>query len=182
METIYNRGKSQLRIHDSSLLAFAQSIVNVIEVPSYMSVTEVEYVKKEAKRILDAIRPDMDGKKLMGKATSEIGEILHDSENIRKNSPVIHFFDELRPDEDVFIDLVIWAIGAFYRTKIQPAKKIKAVPKMQEVWKTDGNTSVHIPVKALKDRLAVDFIPGTGMAFTGVWLTGPAVKVAEITL
>ena len=62
------------------------------------------------------------------------------------------------------------------------ASAIAAWLTRQEVWKTDGNTSVHIPVKALKDRLAVDFIPGTGMAFTDVWLTGPAVKVAEITL
>lgn len=41
---------------------------------------------------------------------------------------------------------------------------------------------VHVPVKALKDSLAVDFVPGPQRTFTDVRLTGPAVKVAEIIL
>ena len=41
---------------------------------------------------------------------------------------------------------------------------------------------VLVPVKALRDSLTVEFTPGEDMSFTDVWLTGPAVRVAEITV
>ncbi|MBO8466492.1 MAG: diaminopimelate epimerase [Bacteroidetes bacterium] len=46
---------------------------------------------------------------------------------------------------------------------------------------TEGTGNVHVPVKALRDTLAVDFRPQE-RGFADVWLTGPAVKVAEIIL
>ena len=41
---------------------------------------------------------------------------------------------------------------------------------------------VSSAVMAKKDMLSVDFVPADGGKFTDVWLTGPAVKVAEILL
>lgn len=58
------------------------------------------------------------------------------------------------------------------------ASAIAAYLREPGKWAADGK--VHVPVMALKDVLAVDFVPGPGMTFTDVWLTGPAVKVAEI--
>ena len=62
------------------------------------------------------------------------------------------------------------------------ASAIAAYLTYPSVWTEMEDGSVHIPVKALRDTLAVDFTPGQGTAFTGVWLTGPAAKVADIIL
>nr|WP_303182483.1 hypothetical protein [Lachnoclostridium phocaeense] len=143
METIYNRGKRKLRIDDSSLLTFSQSIVDLIEVPSYMdrSQEEVAYVKREARCILADIYLEMDGETLMKRATKEIGEILYYCENTEQEAPKIHFFDVTCPHgtttASVFSEFVIWCIDAFYWNKIRPAKKTKKIPVMQEEWDTD---------------------------------------------
>lgn len=45
----------------------------------------------------------------------------------------------------------------------------------------DEDGRVRYEVRALKDMLAVDFIPGEGMLACDVWLTGPATCVARVT-
>ena len=44
------------------------------------------------------------------------------------------------------------------------------------------NARVRFDVQAKKDALAVDFIPGDGGSAQDVWLTGPAVYVAEVNV
>ena len=44
------------------------------------------------------------------------------------------------------------------------------------------NARVRFDVQAKKDALSVDFIPGDGGSAQDVWLTGPAVYVAEVNV
>ena len=44
------------------------------------------------------------------------------------------------------------------------------------------NARVRFDIQAKKDALAVDFIPGDGGSAQDVWLTGPAVYVAEVNV
>lgn len=64
------------------------------------------------------------------------------------------------------------------------ASAIAAYLRDPGFWKSGDrreSREVHIPVKALRDMLAVDFTPGQdSFSFTEVWLTGPAVKVAKM--
>ncbi len=52
--------------------------------------------------------------------------------------------------------------------------------KYPEIWHPDCNGRTIVAVKALNDSLSVDFKPDGNGGFADVWLTGPAVKVAEI--
>lgn len=58
-------------------------------------------------------------------------------------------------------------------------------PDMQsrygDVFRTAGGERVHADIKALRDLLAVDFIPVPGGA-SDVWLTGPAAYVCKIII
>lgn len=62
------------------------------------------------------------------------------------------------------------------------ASAVASYLKAPDIWDTDGDGCVHIPVKALRDRLSVDFVPEDGHVFSQVHLTGPAEKVAKVTL
>lgn len=52
--------------------------------------------------------------------------------------------------------------------------------KYPEMWHPDCSGKTTVEVKALNDMLSVDFKSDGNGGFEDVWLTGPAVKVAEI--
>lgn len=52
--------------------------------------------------------------------------------------------------------------------------------KYPELWHPDCKGKTIVEVKALNDNLSVDFKSDGNGGFVDVWLTGPAVKVAEI--
>lgn len=66
------------------------------------------------------------------------------------------------------------------------AAAIAACLDRKALWEAGKDGRITIDVQALRDRLSVDFIPDTGTdgktAFKDVWLSGPAVRVAEIRI